>query len=141
MFAFEKWHSALEMKLYLHRFIHHIDGLPDLSALRFTRYNQYESMIIILRVAKAIAGKSRKFFVNQQKALGNVNGYIEEMINGQKVIKVFCHEEESAREFDRRNSELCAQATEANKFANIFMNIPPSEVFNRVSSHSLLPRV
>jgi len=80
-------------------------------------------MIIILRVAKAIAGKSRKFFVNQQKALGNVNGYIEEMINGQKVIKVFCHEEESAREFDRRNSELCAQATEANKFANIFMPV------------------
>ena len=46
MFAFEKWHSALEMKLYLQRFIHHIDGLPDLSALRFTRYNQYESMIM-----------------------------------------------------------------------------------------------
>ena len=44
MFAFEKWHSALEMKLYLQRYIHHIDGLPDLSALRFTRYNQYESM-------------------------------------------------------------------------------------------------
>ena len=46
MFAFEKWHSALEMKLYLQRYIHHIDGLPDLSALRFTRYNQYESMIL-----------------------------------------------------------------------------------------------
>ena len=48
MFAFEKWHSALEMKLYLQRYIHHIDGLPDLSALRFTRYNQYESMILPL---------------------------------------------------------------------------------------------
>ena len=46
MFAFEKWHSALEMKLYLQRFIHHIDGLPDLSALRFTKYNQYDSMIL-----------------------------------------------------------------------------------------------
>lgn len=46
MFAFEKWHSALEMKLYMQRYIHHIDGLPDLSALRFTRYNQYESMIL-----------------------------------------------------------------------------------------------
>ena len=46
MFAFEKWHSALEMKLYLQRYIHHIDGLPDLSALRFTRYNQYESIIL-----------------------------------------------------------------------------------------------
>lgn len=45
MFAFEKWHSALEMKLYMQRYIHHIDGLPDLSALRFTRYNQYDSMI------------------------------------------------------------------------------------------------
>ena len=46
MFAFENWHSALEMKLYLRRFIHHIGGLPDFKALRFTRYNQYESMIL-----------------------------------------------------------------------------------------------
>ncbi len=46
MFAFENWHSALEMKLYLKRYIHHISGLPDFSALRFTRYNQYESMIL-----------------------------------------------------------------------------------------------
>ena len=45
MFAFEKWHSALEMKRYMQRYVHHIDGLPDLSALRFTRYNQYDSMI------------------------------------------------------------------------------------------------
>jgi len=46
MFAFENWHSALEMKLYLQRFIHHIGGLPDLSALKFTKYNQYESLIL-----------------------------------------------------------------------------------------------
>ena len=46
MFAFEKWHSALEMKLYLQRFLHHIGGLPDLSALKFTKYNQYESLIL-----------------------------------------------------------------------------------------------
>ena len=46
MFAFENWHSALEMKRYLQRYIHHIGGLPDFSALRFTRYNQYESMIL-----------------------------------------------------------------------------------------------
>ena len=46
MFAFENWHSALEMKLYIKRFVHHIGGLPDFSALRFTRYNQYESMIL-----------------------------------------------------------------------------------------------
>ena len=46
MFAFETWHSALEMKLYIQRFIHHIGGLPDFSALKFTRYNQYESLIL-----------------------------------------------------------------------------------------------
>ncbi|WP_370891798.1 oleate hydratase [Janibacter sp. GXQ6167] len=46
MFAFEEWHSALEMKLYLHRFIHHVGGLPDFSALKFTRYNQYESLVL-----------------------------------------------------------------------------------------------
>ena len=48
MFAFEHWHSALEMKRYLQRYIHHIGGLPDFTALRFTRYNQYESMILPL---------------------------------------------------------------------------------------------
>jgi oleate hydratase len=46
MFAFEEWHSALEMKLYIQRFIHHIGGLPDFSALKFTKYNQYESLIL-----------------------------------------------------------------------------------------------
>lgn len=46
MFAFENWHSALEMKLYIKRFVHHVGGLPDFSALRFTKYNQYESMIL-----------------------------------------------------------------------------------------------
>lgn len=48
MFAFENWHSALEFKLYLHRFIHHIKGLPDLSTLKFTKYNQYESLVLPL---------------------------------------------------------------------------------------------
>ncbi|WP_051335052.1 oleate hydratase [Bradyrhizobium sp. Ai1a-2] len=48
MFAFQEWHSALEMKLYLHRFIHHISGLPDFSALKFTKYNQYESLVLPL---------------------------------------------------------------------------------------------
>lgn len=48
MFAFEEWHSALEMKLYVERFIHHIDGLPDFSALKFTKYNQYESLVLPL---------------------------------------------------------------------------------------------
>lgn len=48
MFAFEEWHSALEMKLYLHRFIHHVGGMPDLSTLKFTKYNQYESLVLPL---------------------------------------------------------------------------------------------
>ena len=62
MFAFEKWHSALEMKLYLQRYIHHIDGLPDLSALRFTRYNQYES--IILPMVRYLEGFGVQFHYN-----------------------------------------------------------------------------
>lgn len=49
MFAFENWHSALEMKLYFQRFIHHIAGLPDFSALKFTKYNQYESLILPMK--------------------------------------------------------------------------------------------
>ena len=49
MFAFENWHSALEMKLYFQRFIHHISGLPDFSALKFTKYNQYESLILPMK--------------------------------------------------------------------------------------------
>ena len=58
MFAFENWHSALEMKLYLKRFIHHVGGLPDFTALRFTRYNQYESMILpMLKYLEAHGGK------------------------------------------------------------------------------------
>lgn len=48
MFAFEEWHSALEMKLYLHRFIHHVGGLPDFTALKFTKFNQYESLVLPL---------------------------------------------------------------------------------------------
>lgn len=48
MFAFENWHSVLELKLYVNRFIHHVGGLPDLSALQFTRYDQYESLVVPL---------------------------------------------------------------------------------------------
>ena len=48
MFAFEKWHSAMEMRRYIMRFIHHLGGLPDLSALKFTKYNQYESLVLPL---------------------------------------------------------------------------------------------
>ncbi|MFE3055037.1 oleate hydratase [Nocardia sp. NPDC059239] len=61
MFAFEEWHSALEMKLYLHRFIHHIGGLPDFSALKFTKYNQYESLVLPLRRWLSDQGVTFKF--------------------------------------------------------------------------------
>ena len=60
----------------------------------------------MLSITKRLASKSARYFIAQQKMLGNVNGYIEEMINGQKVVKVFCHEEEAKTEFDRRNEEL-----------------------------------
>ncbi|MDU4891186.1 MAG: oleate hydratase [Clostridium sp.] len=62
MFAFENWHSALEMKLYIKRFIHHIGGLPDFKALRFTKYNQYESMI--LPMIKYLESYNVKFHYN-----------------------------------------------------------------------------
>lgn len=74
-------------------------------------------------VTKKIGGKSASFFMKQQKALGAVNGFIEETINGQKVVKVFTHEEETKEHFDKINDELCNDATEANKYANILMPI------------------
>lgn len=76
-------------------------------------------MFLLFKVTGGVAGRSRSFFAKQQRALGDLNGYIEEMINGQKVVKVFCHEEEAEKEFDQRNDELCHNATEANKFGNI----------------------
>ena len=68
---------------------------------------------------KYLAGKSGKYFIGQQKSLGAVNGYIEEMITGQKVVKVFNHEEISKQEFDKLNEELCHNAYTAGKFANM----------------------
>ncbi len=70
-------------------------------------------------ISKQLATRSGKFFVKQQQSIGAVNGYIEEMIQGQKVVKVFCHEEAAKRDFDALNDELCHNATEAHKFANI----------------------
>ena len=77
----------------------------------------------MLQAIKAMAGRSAKYFVNQQKALGDVNGYIEEMINGQRVIKVFCHEEAAKRSLTRKNEQLCDHATKANGIANIMMPV------------------
>ena len=74
---------------------------------------------LMLICTKKAAGLSGKYFLEQQRNLGKVNGYIEEMINGQKVIKVFCHEEESKKDFHRLNDALFHSADQANTFANI----------------------
>ena len=78
---------------------------------------------VMLKVVKKLGGQSAKYFLEQQKSLGRVNGYIEEMINGQKVIKVFCHEEKCKEQFDALNDELRENAASANTFANILMPI------------------
>ena len=80
------------------------------------------SLVTVMAVVfstKFLAGKSAKFFIGQQKSLGAVNGYIEEMISGQKVVKVFNHEEVSKAEFDKLNTELCQNAYSAGKFSNM----------------------
>lgn len=78
---------------------------------------------VTLLVTKKLAGLSGSYFVAQQKDLGKVNGHIEEMMNGQKVVKVFCHEEESMEEFNKLNDQLFESADNANTFANILMPI------------------
>ncbi len=76
-------------------------------------------VLIMLFVTKNVGGKSGKYFIRQQTSLGQVNGYIEEMMSGQKVVKVFCHEERSIEEFNRLNDELFESAYRANKFSNM----------------------
>ncbi len=80
-------------------------------------------LVIIVAVIGAIGSRSSKGFIAQQKAIGKANGYIEELIDGQKVVKVFCHEDIANEEFDKLNNELCEAATKANTFANILMPI------------------
>lgn len=75
-------------------------------------------VIIMLRVIKKVGGNSAKYFIRQQESIGKVEGYIEEMMNGQKVVKVFCHEEESKADFDALNEELFEVSERANKYAN-----------------------
>ena len=78
---------------------------------------------LLMFVTKKIAGRSAVHFINQQKEIGDMNGYIEEMINGQKVIKVFNHEEQAKSDFDKKNEKLCKSSTDANTYANILMPI------------------
>ena len=75
-------------------------------------------LVIMVTATKKIASLSGKFFMEQQINIGKVNGYIEEMMEGQKVVKVFCHEEESREKFDEINKKLFESANNANKFAN-----------------------
>ena len=73
---------------------------------------------LMMFTTKNLASRSGKYFVEQQKNLGRVNGFIEEMMNGQKVVKVFCHEEENIKDFKKINDELYESAHQANAFAN-----------------------
>ena len=74
---------------------------------------------LIVLTTKYLAGKAGKYFIGQQQSLGAVNGYIEEMINGQRVVKIFNHEDTCKKEFDALNQQLCANAYSAGKFSNV----------------------
>ena len=80
-------------------------------------------VIFMLFVTRFIVGRSGKYFMRQQQKIGTLNGYIEEMINGQKVVKVFCHEKEAQEGFDKVNDDLFDSADKANKYANILMPV------------------
>ena len=80
-------------------------------------------VIAILFITKTIGGRSAKYFMAQQRSVGQVEGYIEEMMNGQKVVKVFCHEEKAIEKFDKLNGELCDVSNKANGFSNMLMPI------------------
>ena len=113
-------------------------SIPQLISSLITVITSFVSMIVlsipltVLTVAMVclmffvsakLGGKASTYFIKQQKDLGKVNGYIEEMLEGQKVVKVFCHEEKATEEFNALNDELRVSAENANKFANIMMPI------------------
>ncbi len=80
-------------------------------------------VILMSFVTKVVGGNSAKYFIKQQQSLGAEEGFVQEMIQGQKVVKVFCHEEECKQAFDVKNDQLCHDATKAHTFANILMPI------------------
>ena len=109
-------------------------SLPQLVSSAITVISVFVSMIalnipltlimlvmvaLMIRVARAVTGKSGSYFIEQQRNLGAVNGYIEEMMEGQKVVKVFCHEEASIERFNQLNDALYQSADNANRYANI----------------------
>ena len=79
--------------------------------------------IAMIFVAKTVGGRSAKGFIKMQRSVAATEGFVEEMMEGQKVVKVFCHEKQSIEDFDKVNEELCKNATNANRFANILMPI------------------
>ncbi len=80
-------------------------------------------VVLMVITSRKIGGGGAKYFIKQQHALGKCEGYVEEMINGQKVVKVFNHEPKTKEEFERLNDQLCADSTKANKYANTLMPI------------------
>ena len=78
-------------------------------------------VVIMALVAKAVGGRSARYFIKQQEVIGKTEGYIEEMMGGQKVIKVFCHEQRAKEDFDKINDELCDASDKANAYGNILM--------------------
>ncbi len=84
---------------------------------------QMIAIAVMFYTIKVIGGKSGMYFGLQQRDIGKLNGYVEEMMEGQRVVKVFCHEEEAKLNFDKLNDALCDSANNANKFANILMPI------------------
>ena len=105
-------------------------GLMCVGLIFIMLYYSMPLMLIVVlgifamtRVTKSIGGKSATFFVRQQKSLAKAEGYIEETMNGQKVVQVFCHEQAAEADFDKLNDQLFQDARNANRFANIFMPI------------------
>lgn len=111
-------------------------GLPQIVTMVITIVSTFIAMVCtsvyltilvlfilfaMLKVTKNIGGKSSSYFMKQQESIAKANGYIEEMINGQKVIKVFSHEEEAIKNFRKINEELCHDTTLANRYSNILM--------------------
>ncbi len=80
-------------------------------------------LVFMLMITATVAKKSGKYFMAQQRSTADINGYIEEMINGQRVIKIFCREEKSKEAFDVKNSDLCENICKANAYANILMPV------------------
>ena len=78
---------------------------------------------LMMLATQKVGGASARYFIRQQQSLADVNGYVEEMINGQKVIKVFCHEEKAKEGFRNKNKKLCHDSVQANKFGNVLMPI------------------